>query len=206
MDQWGASAGCSRWDLFWSLDQSASRINARWTNEELLLAVQGEIFFDHWTNQLLGLMHDGPMRSFCWLFKVRSFLISNLPFRQSCESASLWCGSGSWFLFDADADPDPTFHFDADPAFLCGSGSGPSGNLIDFSKYLTKIYFLTRKGLCGSGSAFPFDPYFYSMQTRIRLVTLMRMRVRIQVQVPKMMRIRILNTAFRKMYGTVVLD
>jgi hypothetical protein len=33
-------------------DQSASRINARWTNEELLLAVQGEIFFDHWANQL----------------------------------------------------------------------------------------------------------------------------------------------------------
>ncbi len=64
------------------------------------------------------------------------------------------------FDADRDADPDPTYHFDADPdpdsylmririqlfslmrillfcadpAFLCGSGSGPSGtgNLIDF--------------------------------------------------------------------------
>ncbi len=33
--------------------------------------------------------------------------------KQSCGSASLLCGSGFCFLFDA--DPDPTFHSDANP-------------------------------------------------------------------------------------------
>ncbi len=28
---------------------------------------------------------------------------------QCCGSASLWCGYGSWFLFDTDANPGPTF-------------------------------------------------------------------------------------------------
>ncbi len=39
---------------------------------------------------------------------------------QCCGYASLWCGSGCGFLFDADADAYPGFQNDGDP---CGFGS-----------------------------------------------------------------------------------
>ncbi len=48
------------------------------------------------------------MRSFCWLFKVRSFLITR-PISLLDRVVS------PHHLVDPNADPDPAYHFDADP-------------------------------------------------------------------------------------------
>ncbi len=79
-------------------------------------------------------------------------------------------------------DPDPTFHSDADPdadpAFLCRSRSGPSGNFS--KKNLNLNHFLTQNGFNAD-----LDPDFYLMLIWMELYTLMQ----IWIQLPKMMRI-----------------
>ncbi len=72
---------------------------------------------------------------------------------------------------DADADPDPTSNFDvnpnADPAFLCEFGSGPSCNLIDFL-----VIFKSYKILISQHETVNVNPnpHFPLMRIRMRIL------------------------------------
>jgi hypothetical protein len=103
----------------------------------------------------------------------------------------IWCGSGSWVLFDAEADPDPTFHQNPDHIFhIKAQTLKKCSNRLIFHTFWLFI--------CKS------------MRIRIQLTTLMWSRIlilfdadqdpdflvmRIRIRVPKIMRIRIHNTA-----------
>ncbi len=52
-------------------------------------------------------------------------------------------------------DPNPTYHFDTLMRILILFDADTDPDFYNLTKY--RINFLTRNGLCGSGSASPFD-------------------------------------------------